>query len=174
MGPWQMLPSSGQAVKSSPHCSIWKQTGDFFMRLQRLLWLSKLGRPGFVFLRLGKPISMWQNMKMCTSLYLCVISKQLKQHSSCSCLYEIMVIFLFHFTYLFCGTNYDSTIYNFYLFCRRVLTQASLFGRSFCALLHPKKIMKLFSWCALWEQQLTMRDFSIEKALAIASTSGVE
>ena len=47
--------------------------------------------------------------------------------------------------YLFCGKNYDSAIYNFYSFCRRVLTQASLFGRSFCALLHPKKIMKLFS-----------------------------
>ena len=140
MGPWQMLPSSGQAVKSSPHCSIWKQTGDFFMRLQRLLWLSKLGRPGFVFLRLGKPISMWQNMKMCTSLYLCVISKQLKQHSS---LYEIMVIFFVPF-YLFCGTNYESTIYNFYSFCRRVLTQALLFGRSFCALLPPKRSWNYF------------------------------
>ena len=34
------------------------------------------------------------------------------------------------------------------------------------------KIMKLFSWCALWEQQLTMGDFStIEKAAATATTS---
>ena len=95
-----------------------------------------------------------------------------KRHSSCSC-YVIMVWIKVLFYLPILWSNYDSIQYNFYSFCHRVLTQVLLFGRSCCALLPPKKIMKLFSWCALWEQQLTMRDFSIEKALAIA-TSGVE
>ena len=82
----------------------------------------------------------------------------------------------------FCGIPplYQHTlICDVFLICRLIVTKkkiniiASHSRRAWCyrwllcsscqrlmLMLGGPKIMKLFSWCALWEQQLTMRDFS--------------